>query len=160
MISFASVKGPSVNVIFPLARRARAPKAVGSRPPIPTIAPFLAASSPSLPIFSMSAGDGRAPVAGAHREDRQAGGGGGQERRDGRDGGSAAHGLGSAGAPRQREDHVHGRPLYRGEGNHRRVRDLRCWLEEGSPRVDTALPGGSRRPLGSGIGSRSAADDG
>src|SRR5437879_12424157 len=28
----------------------------------------------------------------------------------------------------------------------------RCWLEEGSPRVDTALPGGSRRPLGSGIG--------
>src|SRR6266511_2157314 len=62
MTSLASVNGPSVTVIFPLASRARAPVAVGSRPPMPTILPCLAASSPSLPIFSMSAAACRAPV--------------------------------------------------------------------------------------------------
>src|SRR5919198_6358149 len=61
MTSFASANGPSVMVIFPLASRARAPAAVGARPPIPTITPCLRPSSPSLPILSMSACEGRTP---------------------------------------------------------------------------------------------------
>src|SRR6266516_236277 len=62
MTSLASVKGPSVTVILPLDSRARAPRAVGPRPPIPTITPCLLPSSPSFTILSMSAGDGCAPV--------------------------------------------------------------------------------------------------
>src|SRR6266550_993290 len=57
MTSLASVKGPSVTVILPLDSRARAPRAVGPRPPIPTITPCLLPSSPSFTILSMSAGD-------------------------------------------------------------------------------------------------------
>jgi hypothetical protein len=54
MISFASVNGPSVVTIFPPLIRTVAPFELCCRPPIETIFPALAASSPSFPISSIN----------------------------------------------------------------------------------------------------------
>src|ERR1700745_1813394 len=56
--SLASVKGPSVTLIFPSERRTRAPRALGKQPSVATSQPALKPSSMSLPILDISSCEG------------------------------------------------------------------------------------------------------
>ena len=58
MTSLASVKGPSVTVIFPFASRMRAPSLLGNRPPVSTSVPSFNDFSTNLPIASIRAAGG------------------------------------------------------------------------------------------------------
>src|SRR5882672_1372721 len=58
MISFASVKGPSVTVTLPLDTRTRVLCAVGARPPVLIMEPSLTLDSTSLSIAAIRAGGG------------------------------------------------------------------------------------------------------
>src|SRR6266702_4160737 len=58
--SFASVKGPSVTVNFPLELRTRAPRALGRQPSVANSQPALKPSSTSLPILAISSCEGGA----------------------------------------------------------------------------------------------------
>src|SRR5205807_6943860 len=59
--SFASVKGPSVTVTFPLELRTRAPSALGRQPSVANSQPALKPSSTSLPILAISSCEGGTP---------------------------------------------------------------------------------------------------
>src|SRR4051794_18999885 len=62
MISFASVKGPSVTVTLPPADLMRKPFELGSRPPVASTTPAFVISSIIWPILAMRPGLGGMPA--------------------------------------------------------------------------------------------------
>src|SRR5262249_27691107 len=60
--SLASLNGPSITVSFPRPTRTRAPRELGSRPPMSTSVLDRIASSVSLPMAAISSGGGGWPA--------------------------------------------------------------------------------------------------